>query len=77
MSYKQRLSGPLGAALIWTIVFILTAAVGSFFQWLFFRNTRDDWTFLLRWPVLWIVYFYFGIAIGEQFSRWLSKRLDL
>jgi hypothetical protein len=72
---KQLLNGPVGAVIVWAFIFAITFAVGIVGQWLVFSDNHfPDWSVMLRWPLLWIVYFLIGHSIGEHATRWLANR---
>lgn len=78
MRLKQLRDGPVGAAVVWAVILAITFAVGVVGQWLlFFQDRFPDWSALLRWPILWAVYFLIGHSLGEHVARHVATRLDL
>ena len=75
-SLKRLLNGPVGGVAVWTLIFAITLAVGVVGQWLVFSDGHfPDWSVMLRWPILWGVYFLFGHSAGENATRWVANRL--
>lgn len=59
-----------GAVIAWLAVLTLTALGGALAQWLIFADKgKSDYSYLVHWPILWIVYFYAALAIVENASR--------
>ena len=69
------MNGVLGAVLAWSVILLLTAVIGLFFQYIFFHEGRG-WAFLFRWPVVWLLYFFAAHSIFEMAAARLCERSD-
>jgi hypothetical protein len=58
----------------WILILMLTFAVGALCQWLFFGDRNvTDFGFLLRWPILWCLYFFVSIGLFEHIVRFVLR----
>lgn len=74
MMAMKGLPGWLQAALAWSFIAGLAAGLGSSIQWVLFGTESEaGYAFLLRWPILWVLYFWFAIAITESVTRHIAK----
>lgn len=77
-SLKQLLDGRLGAVVAWAFILMMSFTVGVTAQWMLFSDGPfPDWSVMLRWPILWVVYFGAAICIGEHVTRWVAHRRGL
>jgi hypothetical protein len=55
------------------IVVLVTCVVGVVGQWLLFADAKTGWMFLLRWPILWILYFFLANLLVLHGFAWIEK----
>ena len=63
-----------GAVAAWAPILLLTVLFGFAIQWAVFAERGEGWEFLVRWPVLWLVYFLLGHSVGENLIAWFARR---
>lgn len=59
---------------IWFVIIVLMILLGSFSQYILFKNDAN--TFLqacMRWPGLWIIYFWIASILGDRIFRLMGK----
>jgi hypothetical protein len=63
-----------GALLSWVAIFTLTLTLGATLQWFIFGIDQTGFSFLLRWPILWLIYFFVAHAIVENVTAHLERK---
>ena len=72
---KSILDNWVGFAVTWFTVIFFTLIIGLGVQWLLFAEAGSTlMSVAMRWPILWIVYFWLGIAAVENMMRILKLR---
>src|SRR3990167_6430987 len=62
------------AVMAWVAILVVMSLFGGAVQWILFGSSSGGgWGFLLRWPILWIIYFYASISFVEQITRRITR----
>jgi hypothetical protein len=69
-----KVPGLIQAMFVWLLMLLLMLVIGGLCQWLLFgHKVGSDLGFLVRWPILWFLYFLVAHSLAERITALIAR----